>query len=77
VGPGVVPVHGKFKNLDCQTALSATTGAKSFLPGCKIGNADKSIMNCLADNTGGAAARPPIVLQNSKMRGRQNLSRAR
>ena len=33
--PGVVPRHSDFKNLDCQTTLSATTGAKGILPRCK------------------------------------------
>jgi transposase InsO family protein len=37
VGPGVVPQHSNFKNLNCQTALSATTDAKGILPRCKTG----------------------------------------
>jgi hypothetical protein len=35
VGPGVVPQHSDFNNLNCQTALSAITGAKGILPRCK------------------------------------------
>jgi hypothetical protein len=35
VGSGVVPRHRDFKNLDCQTALSAITGAKGILLRCK------------------------------------------
>ena len=37
LGPGVVPRHKDFKNLDCQTALSASTGTKSFFRDCKTG----------------------------------------
>jgi hypothetical protein len=37
VGPGVVPQHSDFNNLDCQTALSALTGAKGILLRCKTG----------------------------------------
>ena len=33
--PGVVPRHSDFKNLNCQTALSAHTGAKGFFLRCK------------------------------------------
>jgi hypothetical protein len=33
--PRVVPQHNEFKNLDCQTALSAYTKAKGILPRCK------------------------------------------
>ena len=36
VGPGVVPRHSNFKNLDCQTAPSAMMGAKGFLAKCQI-----------------------------------------
>jgi hypothetical protein len=39
VGPGVVPRHSDFKNLDCQTALSGITGVKGFLLRCKTGTA--------------------------------------
>jgi hypothetical protein len=35
VGSGVVPRHSDFKNLDCQMALSAITGAKGILLRCK------------------------------------------
>ena len=36
VGPGVVPQRSDFKNLDCQTALSAIAGAKGIFLRCKI-----------------------------------------
>jgi hypothetical protein len=39
VGPAVVPRRGDFNSLDCQTAVSAMTGAKGILPGCKTGTA--------------------------------------
>jgi hypothetical protein len=38
VGPGVVPRHSNFKNLICQTGLSAITGAKGILLRCKTEN---------------------------------------
>ena len=35
-GPGSVPRHSDFNNLDCQTVLSAIMGVKGFLLRCKI-----------------------------------------
>src|ERR1017187_7745624 len=37
VGPGVVPQHSDFNNLQCQTILTTLTGAKGILPRCKTG----------------------------------------
>ena len=37
LGPEVVPQRSDFNNLDCQTALSASTGIKSFFRYCKTG----------------------------------------
>jgi hypothetical protein len=31
VGPGEVPLHSEFNNLQCQTTLTAITGAKDNL----------------------------------------------
>jgi Protein of unknown function (DUF2924) len=36
VGPGVVPRHGDFNNLDCQTGLTGITGAKGIFRCCQI-----------------------------------------
>jgi hypothetical protein len=36
-GPGVVPQPIDFNNLQCQTSLTALTGAKDILPRCKTG----------------------------------------
>jgi hypothetical protein len=38
VGPGVVARHRKFKDLYCQTVLTATTGIKGNLLHCETGN---------------------------------------
>jgi hypothetical protein len=37
VGPGVLPQHRDFNNLDCQTTLSALTDAKDIFLRCKTG----------------------------------------
>ena len=37
VGPGVVPRPCNFKYLQCQTTLTALTGAKDNLSNCKTG----------------------------------------
>jgi hypothetical protein len=47
VGPGEVPPHSDFNNLDCQTVLSAIMGAKGILPRCKTGTYLKSGMGIL------------------------------
>jgi hypothetical protein len=39
VGPGVVPQHSDFNNLQCQTSLTALTGAKGAFPRCQTGKA--------------------------------------
>jgi hypothetical protein len=39
VGPGVVPRHGDFNNLDCQTGLTGVTGAKGIFRCCQISRA--------------------------------------
>src|SRR3989442_3296448 len=39
VGPGVVPRHGDFNNLDCQTGLTGITGAKCIFRCCQISHA--------------------------------------
>jgi hypothetical protein len=36
VRSGVVPRHGDFNNLDCQTALMGITGAKGIFRCCQI-----------------------------------------
>jgi len=36
VGTGVVPRHGDFNNLDCQTGLTGITGAKGIFRCCQI-----------------------------------------
>lgn len=35
--PRVVPQHNDFNSLQCQTSLTAITGAKGILPRCKTG----------------------------------------
>src|SRR5450830_847240 len=39
VGPGVVPQHSDFNNLQCQTSLTALTGAKGIFLRCQTGEA--------------------------------------
>jgi hypothetical protein len=52
VGPGVVPRHGDFNNLDCQTGLTGVTGAKGIFRCCQISRAmilsDRQRYECCA-----------------------------
>jgi hypothetical protein len=76
VGPGVVPRHSNFKNLICQTGLSAITGAKDFLLCCKTEN-NHNAQTALRDGdllSAGVlrSARNPWALARSVTQQRQN-----
>jgi hypothetical protein len=45
VGPGVVPHRSGFNNLDCQTAINAATGAKSYFVVCRTKRYSASAMS--------------------------------